>query len=65
MENLNDDGRISYWETLIKSKQQNQIYPKASKILQNIQNHHNLVQIVMEEYDIESKSVSFEDLGDL
>ena len=54
IEDLNDNGRISYWEKLLKSKRQNQLYQKASEILQKIQDRHNLVQIVMGEDEIES-----------
>ena len=64
IEDLNNNGRISYWEKLLKSKRQNQLYPKASEILQNIQDLHNLMRIVMGEDEIESKTIIFEDLGD-
>ena len=64
IEDLNENGRISYWENPLKPKRQNQLYPKASEILQIIEDHHKLMQIVMGEGDIESKITSFEDLGD-
>jgi len=65
IEDLNENGKLSYWEKLLKSKRQNHLYPKASEILQNIQDRHNLMRIVMGDDEIESKTVLFEDLGDL
>ena len=64
IEDLNENRRIPYWEKLLKSKRQNRIYPKASEILQNIQDRHNLMHMGMGEDEIESKTISFKDLGD-
>ena len=53
-----------YWKKLFQSKRQNQLYPNASEILQNIQARHNLIRIVTREDEIESKTILVEDLGD-
>ena len=64
IEDLSENGRLSYWEKLLQSKRQNQLYRKAYEILQNIQDRHNLMRIVTGEDEIESKTILFEDLGD-
>ena len=64
IEDLNESGTISYWDKLLKSKSTNQLYSNGCRILQNIQDRHNIKRIVRGEDDIESKTTYVEDLGD-
>ena len=64
MDDLHENGMITYWDKFLKARDTNNLYSKGISILQNIQDHHNLKRIVKGDDNIESKSVYFEGIGD-
>ena len=64
LEDLNESETMSYWDKFVRAKCMNQLYSKAVRILQNIQDCHNLKRIVKGDDDIESKTVYFDGIGD-
>ena len=57
---LNENGKISYWEKFLELKRRNQLQSNASEVLHNIKGRCYLRQIARREYNLESKFNSFE-----
>ena len=53
MDDLHENGKLTYWEKFWKAKDTNKLYSKGISILQNIQDRHNLKRIVKADDNIE------------